>query len=134
MPNVKRLVKDSQIRLMISIAVSNVNGRLARATEARLQRQDFLHNIKAMAHKGKIAVIWGGRDCDGVQYSGNVHIVDATVQAVDDEIRHTYEWADGPCDYYLAHPLDAQRVEYTSRDLTLEAFEDGHPHCIYSEY
>lgn len=122
----------SHIQLVCHILVANHNGRLERATDARIARQEHLRKVREYAHNGKVAVVWSGRDCDGVQYSGQVCLVDATVQAVDEHINHTYEWADGPCYFYLAHPIHAERIQYASRDLTLEAFEDGHPHVLYS--
>lgn len=86
------------------------------------------------AEDGKVAVIESGRDCDCVEYSGRVHIIDATVEAfiwLDSQIG---DWADGPYRLGIVKPSEAKTVEYTSRDLVLEAMEDGHRQVIYSQF
>jgi hypothetical protein len=118
------------IRLKVLAAIEASNRKLERATESRLRRQTRIAAIRDKAESGKIAMIWSGRDCDGVRYSGSVYIVDATAYAVDAEEAHTLNWADGPCRFYLERPSIACGVEYESRDLALEAFEEGHPHLI----
>ena len=106
-------------------------GRLSQAHERTQRRLNHLNRIRNWSEAGQIAVVWSGRDCDGVRYSGNVYLVEATVADVDEHINHTYAWADGPCSFYLERPSVARGIEATSRDLTLEAFEDGHQHVIY---
>lgn len=101
------------------------------ATQARVRRQQFLQAIARCAEVGKVAVVWSGRDCDGSRYANSVAIVDADKKAVEAHIEHTYEWADGPRAYYIERPSVARRLMYSSRDLALEAFEDGHSHFIY---
>ena len=101
------------------------------ATHERVRRQQFLQSIARCAEGGKVAVVWSGRDCDGACYEHSVAIVEAKKKAVDAHIEHTYEWADGPCAYYIERPSVARDLKYSSRDLALEAFEDGHSHVIY---
>lgn len=88
--------------------------------------------IETYAFEGEIKVVESGRDCDGVEYDGRVHTIVAdfeNFEALDDEIG---EWADGP--YHLAIvPWDTD-VRYSSRDLVMEAHEDGHPHSITSRF
>lgn len=100
------------------------------AHERTQARRDYLARLFALAEDGKIAVVHSGRDCDGVAYSGCVTIVDATVKAVQEHIDHQTKWADGPMWFDLDRPSAAAAIEYQSRDLTLEAFEDGHSHVI----
>jgi hypothetical protein len=118
-------------RLYVLATLEAIEHNLEEATERRQRRQARLAAIREKAEDGKVAMIWSGRDCDGVRYSGSVYIVDATAQAVDAEEEHTLKWADGPCGFYLERPSVACGVEYDSRDLALEAFEDGHPHVLY---
>jgi hypothetical protein len=82
------------------------------------------------AEHGKIAVVEEGRDCDGVQYSGHVRIIDATLAAFNELEDRLNKWADGPFHLSLMLPSEAAKVEAQSRDRTLEAFEDGHPWSI----
>jgi hypothetical protein len=105
--------------------------QLERATHARKSYQDFVRGIATMQENGEIAVVWSGRDCDGVRYAGQVRIVEATSKVVIAHVQRTHANAEGPCSYMLMPPSEAVEVEYTSRDLTMEAFEDGHQHCIY---
>lgn len=103
---------------------------LRQAHERTQARRNYLARLFALAEDGKIAVIESGRDCDGVAYSGCVTIVDANVEAVQAHIDHQVKWADGPVWFDLERPSAAAAIEYKSRDLTLEAFEDGHSHVI----
>ena len=100
---------------------------------AATQRRLNMHRrITECDEGGMVALIESGMDCDGVRYAGRVHLVPATWQAVvarEDEI---YKWADGPCNLYIERPSVADEVEYQSRDLALEAFEDGHPYSLYA--
>ena len=105
---------------------------LENAHDRTQQRIAENRKIATAAARGeKIAVVWSGRDCDGVSYSGDVTLVDATRNAVDDHIKHTYDWADGPCNYCLVSIAESKYIDSTSRDLTMEAFENGHAHCIH---
>jgi hypothetical protein len=98
-------------------------------TQARIRMH---RQIAELQEEGSIAVMWSGRDCDGVQYSGSMRMVAADPASVIRHIDETYEWADGPCSWTLMRPSEAIKVLYQSRDLTLEAFEDGHPHGLYA--
>lgn len=86
--------------------------------------------LEACAEQGMVAVIESGRDCDGVQYWGRRHLIPATVMHYYRLWNHTEQWADGPFWFDFERP--SAEVEYGSRDLTLEAFEDGHPHVLYT--
>ena len=72
-----------------------------------------------------------GRDCDGVT-SSCVHKYKNALQAYE-AIESAYNWADGPV--YFTKITKAQYDTFEpvpSRDLVLEAFENGHPHIIYT--
>lgn len=104
------------------------------ATIEGLQRAILEASIMELAENGLIAVIESGRDCDGVEYEGSVYVIEASVdayEALDDDIG---KWADGPYRLQIARPSDAESVEYTSRDLVMEAHEDGHRHSIVSRF
>lgn len=103
--------------------------RLTHVQNARMRRQKLLSQLHDLAEGGKIAVLESGRDCDGVRYWGRRHLIDATAQDFDALYDHVASWADGPFSFELARP--SQAVEEGSRDLALEAFENGHPHVLY---
>lgn len=93
---------------------------------------DLLTRIQHCATAGKVGVIESGRDCDGVEYDGKMYIIDATAEAyhtLEDEIG---EGADGPFQLDICSLNDP--VEYTSRDLVIEALEEGHPGVLLSKF
>jgi hypothetical protein len=143
-------IKESR-RLYFCQLMERHDGALELATTARRARQRLLWDLKDKAElcvvregfddpeagtvariktQRQVAVVWSGRDCDGVRYRNDVWMVEATPAAVDEHIRHTYEWADGPCSYRIVSPTEAEALTYSSRDLALEAFEDGHAHLL----
>ena len=77
-----------------------------------------------------VAVVESGMDCDGVQYSGKVRLVPADWRKVEAFVDHASYWADGPCNFAIVSPSAAESITYSSRDRTLEAFENGHPWSI----
>lgn len=85
-----------------------------------------------------IAVVKGGMDCDGSQYEGNVTLVNASgtraeaMRRVEEHIDRELDYADGPMHFDIISPSEAKHITRTSRDLALEAFEDGHSHIISS--
>jgi hypothetical protein len=90
--------------------------------------------IAACAEGGQILVIESGRDCDGVEYSGHTRIIDATLAAFRKLDAEIGEWADGPYSLDVDRPSIRGSIEPESRDLVLEAMEDGHRHVIYSRF
>lgn len=88
--------------------------------------------IAACAENGKVAVVESGMDCDCVRYSGHVSIIDATVEAYEAHYDHVAKWADGPFSLGVVSPSEARKIKRQSRDLALEAFEDGHAHVVYA--
>ena len=121
-------ISDGRILWFLN-RLENMGGALRRATERRMKRQSLHRIIAECAEGGKVAVIESGRDCDGVQYSGRRYLIDANVHAYDALRYDIAKWADGPCYLDIARPSEV--VEYSSRDLALEAFEDGHPYSLH---
>ena len=100
------------------------------------KREDWLEERRHLAaviakdaEDGEVAIIESGMDCDGVKYWGRACVVPASVMAVLLWEKRTEEWADGPFYWHIERP--SAEVESGSRDLGMEAFEDGHPHVIY---
>lgn len=87
--------------------------------------------ISKAAEGGQIAVIESGMDCDGVRYWGDVTLIPATLTHFENHWRKRAKWSDGPFDLEIARPSEALQLRSGSRDLALEAFEDGHPHCLF---
>lgn len=79
---------------------------------------------------GKIVVVHGGIDCDGGRWDDCCRTLPAIPRAVEKWIDDYYDGAEGPQWFYLSRPSDARDLEPSSRDLAMEAFENGHPHII----
>jgi hypothetical protein len=102
------------------------------------EKQDWLASraaraalVNNYAENGEVALVSSGMDCDGVRYSGAVSLCAAVPMVVEKAMDSAYEWADGPMTIVLARPSDVADLEYESRDLALEAFENGHSHVLY---
>lgn len=82
---------------------------------------------------GKIGYVRSGMDCDCSQYHYSM-ILDAPTSMMEvqrDEDRRN-EYLDGPEHRYFVRPSEIDPEDDFSRDLALEAFEDGHPHIVYA--
>jgi hypothetical protein len=111
--------------------------------DSQFDLREIIGNLKAermqyvmdcISENGKVAVVESGRDCDCVQYSGHVHIIEATTAAYEELYDHTAEWADGPFFFELMRCSVAGGIQAESRDLAMEAYEDGHAHVVYSAF
>lgn len=110
---------------------------LNRATQQRENRQTYLNRIATLGERVKgrkglwIAMVNGGMDCDCSKWDNAVSLVRATVKACDAWVEAFYSGAEGPQWFCVERPSVAAELERSSRDLALEAFEDGHPHVVY---
>jgi len=103
---------------------------LSEATEARQKRATILRQVVEYAENGKIAMVNSGMDCDCSRWENSVSIIRATVKSVDKWVNDFYANAEGPQSCRLERPSVAKKLQHSSRDLALEAFEDGHPYSI----
>lgn len=86
--------------------------------------------IKSVAEHGEVAIVENGMDCDCVQYFDRVTITTADVRAVEGHIAERLAWAEGPMNFRLMKPSEARGLVAGSRDLTSEAYENGHQHVV----
>jgi hypothetical protein len=84
-------------------------------------------------HGPHVAFVTGGMDCDCATWENHVTMLPALPRYVMKAIDDMYEHADGRRHYRLMKPSEALKLKRTSRDLALEAFEDGHPHVVYDD-
>lgn len=81
---------------------------------------------------GRIGFITDGMDCDCTKYHHERVIeLPNSVQALKRYVDRHIEWLDGPESQRFVRPDQIDRSADYSRDLALEAFEDGHPHVVY---
>lgn len=124
-------IGGNNTKLATSLNKSNRDWYKSRHVDWMEEKQAFVDKIKFCTENGKIAIVTSGMDCDGIRYSGQVHLVDAIPVIVNHNIEEANKWADGPIYHYIMKPSEAKEIEYSSRDLGMEAFEDGHPSVIY---
>jgi hypothetical protein len=86
--------------------------------------------ISKMAENNEVAIVHGGRDCDGVETNGLVSILPATISHVERWITELFEWSEGPTWWEFETPTKAKKIEQSHRDRVMEAHEDGHAWSI----
>lgn len=79
---------------------------------------------------GVYAMIVSGMDCDCSRFNRVYHVANRGVMAYVNDEWHAYKNSEGPLRVQIADPT-TNPEESTSRDLALEAFEDGHPSTVY---
>jgi hypothetical protein len=116
-----------------------VRWKLGKIKIANTQGHDYLvkkvglvDKIASLAEDGKVAVVYNERDCDMVQSNGNVKILPASAVAFIRWLDKKLEWAEGPVNWELYNPSETVGIEQTTRDLAMEAYENGHPHVVYA--
>lgn len=118
-------------RLMVLSVVAEADRS---TSEAAAERRKFLADCERLAEDvdgvPTIAVVWSGMDCDCSAYRNVVRLVQGGAKEVDEHIKHTMKWSDGPCDFVLAAPSAVAGLRESHRDLAAEAHEDGHPHLV----
>ena len=95
-------------------------------------KQRLLEKIQRRAEGGKVAMVYGGIDCDGVRVDNCVSMLPASDAVVDRWLTQLYDDAEGPTWAHVAAPSETADLHRETRDLALEAFEDGHPHILYA--
>lgn len=96
------------------------------------ERAAWKRLLDAAAVDGLVGVVVSGRDCDCTRYRHEyVMPVPAGIFGwVRGQHKHE-EWLDGPESTWFVRPDECRDGYSASRDLALEAHEDGHAHVIY---
>lgn len=95
------------------------------------QRAALYKRMDACAEGGHIGLIVEGMDCDCACFSWGYTLPLTSHYAAARAIDRHYDDAEGPMSVAIVPPTKADRHKSTSRDLALEAFEDGHSHIVY---
>ena len=104
--------------------------------QGAMARADLLQERAAIADtlrefaddEGYVGVVESGRDCDCVSYCGGTRRKFAGAFEFEKYRQDACYWADGP--HYVTLCEVSEIPEYRSRDLALEAYEDGHAHSV----
>lgn len=91
-------------------------------------RQRFYDHIQRHTWNGEVSFNVSGMDCDCVRYEYSRIIPAHPPIAIERMIEREYYDAEGPVSVWIDWPQAA--IPSASRDLALEAFEDGHPHIV----
>ena len=90
------------------------------------ERVDLKKIISANSENGQVVILESGMDCDCVAFSNRKYKVDALLIAVRTKMDRIYGDAEGPCNLSIVSPSEAKALQYGSRDLGMEAYENGH--------
>ena len=91
---------------------------IARQPDDQLANRAALLNLmRSHSKDGKVAIIYGGTDCDGMQYDGMVHIVPAVLSVVECEVGKLWDAAEGQFRWSLYHPHRARKLAMRNMGL-----------------
>lgn len=93
-------------------------------------RAAWSETISRMSEDDSIGIFWEGMDCDCVRFS-YARTVSNQLMNLFKYINAAYDDAEGPLSWYFIPTREAKRIKRSSRDLALEAFEEGHSHVVY---
>lgn len=103
-------------------------GYADRSNDPLVKRQEMAEDIYKHAVNGKIAVNVDQMDCDCSRWTSS-NIMPAVPVVIERHLEAIYDSAEGPIyGVWFSSPED--KAEYVSRDLALEAYEDGHPGSV----
>lgn len=92
------------------------------------RRSRMKSHLDSVRHNGKVALNVDQMDCDCARWTSG-RIIDAHPLNVEREIDEVLQNAEGPV-YMIEVVAPVDIAGYVSRDLALEAYEDGHPHSV----
>jgi len=105
--------------------------RKIKGTDKLQSKVKLKKKIDDLNWRGKVAIVYGGVDCDHSRWDNRVALIDANVTSVNKWGNDYMECAEGS-QWWSIESMDyALSLKRSSRDLVMEAFEDGHPHAIY---
>lgn len=97
------------------------------------QRGSMRAHFEAVQQNGKIGIIVAGMDCDCVKYHyEHVEPVPVSMMVWQRGEQKRCDYAEGPESVHYVSPNEVQHGAYWSRDLVMEAYEDGHSHVVYA--
>lgn len=107
------------------------NGNARRIDGVINQRADIAARINAVAVNGAFGLVVRGRDCDGTAYHYEyLQDVPRSIFAFRQQNADAAAWLDGPQTTTYVRPSEIEDGLSETRDLALEAFENGHPHLL----
>lgn len=111
--------------------IKQMNKLRSQAPDYLAKRERLYQRIDSMTENGHVGLHIDAIDCDCAHYTRAWSIPMTSHRAVLREIERAYDDAEGMMTVSVVTPQFADTHEWTSRDLALEAFEEGHPHVVY---
>jgi len=108
---------------------SKYDGNIHRTLSRRWEQVIRIEECR-ITGTGMMWVTESGMDCDCVQYSGHMHKCEATLAGLEKLYYEINAWADGPFSLHPVTEEEREEIRLQSRDLAMEAHEDGHPHVV----
>lgn len=122
----KALIQSAKALLEVD---RKVNRRRVAACHYTLNdRARLAEKLREAQVNGLVSFNTDNMDCDCAQWTAG-SVVKAQPFLVWHMVEELSDNAEGLTSYWIAGPDEC--VSYQSRDLALEAFEDGHPHVVY---
>tara|TARA_R100001015_G_C4633966_1_gene199656 strand:- start:4315 stop:4761 length:447 start_codon:yes stop_codon:yes gene_type:complete len=126
----KALLSESEVKTHLHRIGTMMLKNLGTADPFK-RKEAIVSAIHESAENGKVAVVFGGRDCDMAQWDNRVTLLPATFAHVSKWADDYMEAAEGHQWWHVEKPSSAEDIEESSRDLALEAHENGHPHIVH---
>lgn len=93
------------------------------------EREQLAKELRDANEDGLTCIVYSGIDCDCSAFVHAYVVESPTVIAFELDREKSFDYADGPLSIAVCKP--SERPASRSRDLALEAYEDGHSHCVY---
>lgn len=93
------------------------------------RRASFVAHVRSVERGGMVGVRDTGMDCDCSRWERHYNRP-AVPRQLEAMMERGYEEAEGPQAFCIIPPVEEEAC--TSRDLALEAYENGHPHVVYT--
>lgn len=94
------------------------------------KRPAIITLLRLSAEDGQVAIVSGGRNCDGCESNGDVELIPAIYPAYLRAINRLLRDAEGPTWWQIEKPSVATTIRRECRDLVAEAHENGRPYTL----
>ena len=119
-------MSDGYIRYAMRVLAKHSDQREDRLARKVIQKQHIEHHAQNGVVGGEADSM--GADCVKMHYA---KVRPATLTHVLAYECNVLDGAEGPTYMRLISPDTARKISYSSRDLAMEAYEDGHSHIVH---
>jgi hypothetical protein len=138
---IERTRETTELTLRFNITIYNAFGKriwwFNHDPDQKARRDHFSEKFELAARieecktpDGKIWYTMWQRDCDMCEGTDGPYQMEANVFVWQKMVNRDQRGAEGPMSHSILTAAEAEEFKPESRDLALEAFEDGHPHMV----